>query len=86
MANDLKDQLKGWGIWMETVEITEVTISSDRLFKDLQAEFRQEARLKAEKVDMTTKEKINKGKQESDMKILELQELNNTKKLETQNN
>jgi flotillin len=37
MVNDLKDQFKGWGIWLETVEITEVKISSDRLFKDLQA-------------------------------------------------
>lgn len=37
MRNDLKDQFKGWGIWLETVEITEVTISSERLFKDLQA-------------------------------------------------
>jgi regulator of protease activity HflC (stomatin/prohibitin superfamily) len=37
IKKDLKDQFKGWGIWLETVEITEVTISSERLFKDLQA-------------------------------------------------
>ncbi len=56
MKNDLKDQFKGWGIWLETVEITEVTISSERLFTDLQAEFRQDTRLKAEKIELTTKE------------------------------
>lgn len=56
MKRDLKDQFKGWGIWLETVEITEVKISSDRLFTDLQAEFRQDTRLKAEKIDLTTKE------------------------------
>ena len=56
MKHDLKDQFKGWGIWLETVEITEVTISSERLFTDLQAEFRQDTRLKAEKIELTTKE------------------------------
>ena len=56
MKRDLKDQFKGWGIWLETVEITEVRISSDKLFTDLHAEFRQDTRLKAEKIDLTTKE------------------------------
>jgi hypothetical protein len=27
--------VKGWGVWLETVEITDVTISSGALFKDL---------------------------------------------------
>lgn len=50
MKNELKDQFKGWGIWLESVEITEVKISSNRLFTDLQAEFRQETQLKAQKI------------------------------------
>ena len=37
VQKDLKDQLKGWGIWLESIEITEVKISSGKLFKDLQA-------------------------------------------------
>jgi regulator of protease activity HflC (stomatin/prohibitin superfamily) len=52
MVNDLKDQFKGWGIWLETVEITEVKISSDKLFKDLQAEFRQETQMKAQQIEL----------------------------------
>lgn len=68
MKNDLKDQFKGWGIWLETVEITEVTISSERLFKDLQAEFRQETQLKAQKVELSSQEKINEIRQVSEMK------------------
>lgn len=47
IKKDLVDQFKGWGVWLETVEITEVTISSAKLFTDLQAEFRQDTRLKA---------------------------------------
>lgn len=55
IKNELKEQLKGWGVWLETVEITEVTISSSRLFKDLQAEFRQEAQLKAQNIELSSK-------------------------------
>jgi flotillin len=85
MRNDLKDQFKGWGIWLETVEITEVKISSDKLFKDLQAEFRQEAHLKASKIELESNEKIVSMRTESDMKISQTNELNETKKLLTRN-
>ena len=67
IKNELKDQLKGWGIWLETVEITEVKISSERLFKDLQAEFRQETQLKAQQIELASQEKMNEVRQISDM-------------------
>lgn len=86
MKNDLKDQFKGWGIWLETVEITEVTISSERLFKDLQAEFRQDTQLKAQQIELASQEKINEVRQISDMKTAETNELNETKKQSTRNN
>lgn len=41
IVDELKKQLTGWGIWIESVEITQVKISSQKLFQDLQAEFRQ---------------------------------------------
>ena len=31
IKKELKDQFRGWGVWLETVEITEVVISSSRL-------------------------------------------------------
>ncbi len=68
MKHDLKDQFKGWGIWLETVEITEVKISSERLFKDLQAEFRQSTQLKAQQIELSSQEQINEIRQASDMK------------------
>jgi hypothetical protein len=86
MKNDLKDQFKGWGIWLETVEITEVKISSDRLFKDLQAEFRQDTQLKAQQIELISQEKINEIRQTSDMKTAEANELNETRKQTTRNN
>lgn len=38
---------KGWGIWLETVEITDVKILSGSLFRDLQCEFRETKNLEA---------------------------------------
>jgi len=40
--------VKGMGVWIETVEITDVTISSTSLFKDLQANFRENMKRDAE--------------------------------------
>ena len=86
MRKELVDQFKGWGVWLETVEITEVTISSNKLFKDLQAEFRQEAQLKAQHIELKSNEEIAKVKQTSEMKMTETTELNETRKQTTRNN
>lgn len=32
----------GWGVWLETVEITDVKIASGSLFKDMQCKFRED--------------------------------------------
>ena len=42
----------GWGVWLESVEITDVRILSGKLFKNLQTEFREEQRQKAELIQM----------------------------------
>lgn len=41
--------LTGWGVWLETVEITEIKICSTRLFEDMQAPSKQENYLLSEK-------------------------------------
>lgn len=41
VKEDMTKVIKGWGVWLETVEITGVTIMSNALFKDLQADFRE---------------------------------------------
>jgi len=48
MKEDIKTQVTGWGVWVETIEITEVKISSSNLFNNLQAEFRNKKHLIAE--------------------------------------
>lgn len=38
--SDLRPLLKGWGMWLERVDIKDVRICSGTLFQDLQAEFK----------------------------------------------
>ncbi len=85
MRKDLQPQFEGWGIWLETIEITEVMISSKKLFEDLQAEFRTETRLKASKIELEQKEKIEENKQQSNLRMVHLEQNNATKKAETEN-
>ena len=37
----------GWGVWLETVEITDVKILSGKLFKDMQCKFREDQKKEA---------------------------------------
>jgi hypothetical protein len=52
IIDDLKPLLKGWGVWMETIELTDVKILSGQLFKDLQSNFRYEQYRQAEILKM----------------------------------
>ena len=44
---EMFDVVKGWGVWLETIEITDVTICSQSLFKDLQTNYRESMRQQA---------------------------------------
>lgn len=46
--------LNKWGVWLESVEITDVRILSAKLFKNMQVEFREEMRRKAEEIELKT--------------------------------
>lgn len=58
VRNEIKSEMNklvnGWGVWLETVEITDVEILSSTLFSNLQTPFREELRAKAETVRMAT--------------------------------
>lgn len=48
IKKEMFDVVKGWGVWLETVEITDVLICSGSLFKDLQSDFREKIRKESE--------------------------------------
>lgn len=68
----MTEVVQGWGVWLETIEITDVKILSGSLFKDMQCTFRedqnktatlqklevdQEIRIQKENHDLTTKKR-----------------------------
>lgn len=48
LRNGVKEEIQkvitGWGIWLETCEVTDVVIASKSLFTNLQTEFREKSR------------------------------------------
>eukprot|EP00933_Yihiella_yeosuensis_P074303 TRINITY_DN83181_c0_g1_i1.p1 TRINITY_DN83181_c0_g1~~TRINITY_DN83181_c0_g1_i1.p1 ORF type:complete len:430 (-),score=119.44 TRINITY_DN83181_c0_g1_i1:73-1362(-) len=58
VKQSMMEQVKGWGVWVEAVEISDVRICSDSLFKDLQATHRQKVHLQAEEARLQTERKI----------------------------
>lgn len=62
----VQPKAKGWGIWIETIEITELKISSRSLFEDLQAEYRAALRVDAEKDKLDSEYNITEQKSKSD--------------------
>lgn len=52
---DLAPTLKGWGMWLERIDIKDVKICSGKLFEDVQAKFRLEQRKDAEIKMITAK-------------------------------
>jgi hypothetical protein len=58
ITRNMKDLVKGWGVWLETVEINDIRILSGSLFKDLQARFREQEKLRAEIYTEDIKDKL----------------------------
>jgi flotillin len=58
IRDDMDKVVKGWGVWLETIEITDVQISSNQLFKDLQSEFREARMRDAEVYTMIVDEEL----------------------------
>jgi len=72
IRKEMFEVVKGWGVWLETIEITDVKISSGSLFKDLQANYRENMKKDAEVYRMKIESEI---KVEKDKKATELDRL-----------
>ncbi len=58
IRKEMFEVVKGWGVWLETIEITDVKISSASLFKDLQANYRENMKKDAEVYRMKIESEI----------------------------
>ncbi len=73
VIESMKDQIAPtvarWGLVVETIEFTEVWIRSKSLFENLQAEYRNEMRLKAEQSTAATEQDIAESRLASEREI-----------------
>ncbi len=85
IGDNLRIQLKEieakWVIIFDQVGIEKVTIMSDRLFKDLQSEYRNKLRLNSERTRITTDREILRQKNETEEKSM-LEKLESDQKIE----
>jgi uncharacterized membrane protein YqiK len=72
ITENMKNLVAGWGVWLETVEITDIKILSGSLFKDLQARFREQEKLKAEIYTSDINNKIAEKKTEYELKMKQI--------------
>lgn len=69
---DMHSVVQGWGIWLETVEVTDVRVLSQSVFDDLQTEFRQALRAKAEMTRVNTTRDLQLNRMKADAEVEEL--------------
>jgi len=63
---------KDWGVWIETVEITNVEICSDTLFKNMQTKYRETIQKEADIIRNTIKNRIEEVTMEVETEMNEL--------------
>ena len=58
LKNELADIASGWGLTIETIEIRNVRVLSEQLFKQMQAPFRDKMRLESEASSLETEKSL----------------------------
>ena len=58
IKKDLQPKLNEWGMWLETVEISDVNIASNSLFSNMQAETKEAKRLEATMITAESSDEI----------------------------
>ena len=79
VKKEMNAVVNGWGVWLETVEITDVKILSSSLFKNLQTEFREEQRQNAELIRMRIENSLEEKRLAQQLEISKKKSENETK-------
>jgi len=65
IKKDLSKQLKGLGVFLETIEIKSLTIKNQGLFHDMQSRYRENTKRTADLYHMETENKLTRLRNES---------------------
>eukprot|EP00997_Jenningsia_sp_PLL12_P003697 NODE_1707_length_1087_cov_176.189788_g1392_i0.p1 GENE.NODE_1707_length_1087_cov_176.189788_g1392_i0~~NODE_1707_length_1087_cov_176.189788_g1392_i0.p1 ORF type:complete len:280 (-),score=95.51 NODE_1707_length_1087_cov_176.189788_g1392_i0:248-961(-) len=69
VKQEMQSIIQGWGMWLETVEITDIMVKSQSMFDDLQTEYRQTIRIAAEERRMDAQREISLAQTKRDTAV-----------------
>eukprot|EP00997_Jenningsia_sp_PLL12_P004326 NODE_1867_length_1046_cov_189.637914_g1518_i0.p1 GENE.NODE_1867_length_1046_cov_189.637914_g1518_i0~~NODE_1867_length_1046_cov_189.637914_g1518_i0.p1 ORF type:complete len:270 (-),score=86.31 NODE_1867_length_1046_cov_189.637914_g1518_i0:236-958(-) len=84
VRSEMLDVVKGWGMWLETVEVTDVQILSGTVFNDLQSKYRESTHLQAEQKRLQTATAIELQKLAHQMEMDEIRSKSETEQAKKQ--
>lgn len=79
IRKEIGEITKSWGVWIETVEITNVEICSDALFKNMQTYYREQIQKDADIIRNTIRNRIEEQTMKVESELNELEKNNNQK-------
>jgi len=77
VKEEIQVLINGWGMWLETIEILDVKISSNQLFKNLQTEFRESTRQQAETITATIRNELRNEEIEREAHMSQIENQHN---------
>jgi len=69
LTKSMTDVVRGWGVWVEAIEITDVKILSSSLFSNMQSKFREDQKFKAEMDKLVISNEIETEKLKSSIEM-----------------
>uniref|UniRef100_A0A7S3K324 Band 7 domain-containing protein n=1 Tax=Aureoumbra lagunensis TaxID=44058 RepID=A0A7S3K324_9STRA len=78
---DMMSVIRGWGVWLETVEVFDIKVSSQSLFNDMQTKHRMETHRAAEQIRLAVEHEMR-----AERVKLDLESSKNSKQAETEKN
>lgn len=86
IIKQVQDKASGWGVWMETIELTEMNIMSSSLFTDMQQKQRSTKHVIAEQQRLDVDNKVEDMRLVHDERLKTLREDSNTRKKQVELN
>ncbi|GIQ81406.1 hypothetical protein KIPB_006425 [Kipferlia bialata] len=69
IREEMQAVVGGWGVWLETIEVTDVRVLSSSLFNNLQTPYRQETRQTSERIKRETDSVLEAERVESELAL-----------------
>lgn len=86
IIKQVQEKATGWGVWIETIELTEMTIMSASLFTDMQQKFRSTKHVIAEQQRLDVDNKVEDMRLVHDERLKTLREDSATRKKQVELN